>query len=331
MFHKNRFRAAMAVVALLGALAFVAGEADAKIGGGKSFGSRGTRTFSAPAATPTAPGGGAPIERSMTQPQRPATVGQGQTAPAQGGLFGNRFGGFGGGLMAGFLGAGLIGMLFGGGLFSGLSGGGFASFLGLLLQVGLVVIVARLAWAWWQRRNASAYATAAGPSMMREMNGSQPGGAGGQPARGQSLGGGSAGAAAANDVSIQEADFNTFERLLTEIQTAYGAEDLAKLRKLVTPEMLSYFAEDLADNTSRGIVNEVSGVKLLQGDLSEAWREDSAEYATVAMRYSLVDIMRERSSGRVVEGSDKPQEVTDLWTFMRTRGGEWILSAIQQG
>ena len=66
-------------------------------------------------------------------------------------MFG-RFGGFGGGLMAGFLGAGLIGMLFGGGLFSGLSGGGIASFLGLLLQVALVVIVARLAWAWWQRR-----------------------------------------------------------------------------------------------------------------------------------------------------------------------------------
>ncbi len=77
------------------------------------------------------------------------------------------FSGFGGGLMAGFLGAGLLGMLFGGGLFSGLSGGGIAAFLGLLLQVGLVVIVARLAFAWWQRRNAPtpAYAKAGGPSL----------------------------------------------------------------------------------------------------------------------------------------------------------------------
>ena len=144
MFHKNRFRTAIAALALFGALAFVASEATAKMGGG---GSRGSRTFSAPAATPTAPKAAAPIERTMTQPQRPGTVGQtagAQTAPARGGMFS----GFGGGLMAGFLGAGLLGMLFGGGLFGGLTGGGIASFLGLLLQVGLVVIVARLAWAW---------------------------------------------------------------------------------------------------------------------------------------------------------------------------------------
>lgn len=320
MFRKSRFSAVIAAVALLGALAFVASEADARPGGG---GSRGSRTFSAPPATATAPKAAAPIERTMTQPQRPVTTAQAQTAPAQGGMFGGRFGGFGGGLMAGFLGAGLLGMMFGGGLFGGLSGGGFASFLGLLLQVGLVVIVARLAWAWWQRRNAGAYATASGPSM-RDMNG-QPGG---QTAHAQSYGGA---AMAANDsVAIAEADFDTFERRLSEIQTAYAAEDLAKLRTLVTPEMLGYFADDLADNTSRGVVNEVSDVKLLQGDLAESWREGGVEYATLAMRFSLVDIMRERASGRVVEGSDKPQEFTEHWTFMRSRGGEWILSAIQE-
>ena len=322
MFHKSRFRAVIAAIAVWGALALIAGEADARVGGGGGFGSRGTRTFSAPPVTPTAPNMAAPIQRSVTPAQSPAAIGQAQTAPAQGGMFGRGFGGFGGGMLAGFLGAGLIGMMFGGGLFSGLSGGGFASFLGLLLQVGLVVIVARLAWAWWQRRNASAYATAGGPSM-RDM--------GGQPPRGQSFGGGGGAAASANDsVAITEADFNAFERLLGDIQGAYSAEDLGKLRALVTPEMLSYFSGDLAANTSRGVVNEVSGVKLLQGDLSESWREGDVEYASVAMRYSLVDIVRERASGRVVEGSDKPQEVTDIWTFMRSRGGEWILSAIQE-
>lgn len=318
MFHKNRFRTAIAALALFGALAFVASETSAKPGGG---GSRGSRTFSAPAATPTAPKAAAPIERTMTQPQRPGTVGQtagAQTAPARGGMFS----GFGGGLMAGFLGAGLIGMMFGGGLFGGLTGGGIASFLGLLLQVGLVVIVARLAWAWWQRRQSGAqspaYATASGPSL-RDISG--------QPSKPAYTAGGGSGV---NDtVAVSEADFGTFERKLSEIQTAYGAEDLVKLRALVTPEMLSYFAKDLADNTSRGVVNELSDVKLVQGDLSEAWREDGVEYATVAMRYSLVDIMRERASGKIVEGSEAPQEVTDLWTFVRSPGGDWILSAIQ--
>jgi predicted lipid-binding transport protein (Tim44 family) len=47
------------------------------------------------------------------------------------------------------------------------------------------------------------------------------------------------------------------------------------------------------------------------------------------MRFSLVDQMIERASGRTVEGG-APSEVTELWTFMRARGGDWLLSAIQQ-
>jgi predicted lipid-binding transport protein (Tim44 family) len=39
--------------------------------------------------------------------------------------------------------------------------------------------------------------------------------------------------------------------------------------------------------------------------------------------------MVERASGRVVEGGRR-SEITELWTFMRARGGDWLLSAIQQ-
>ena len=59
-----------------------------------------------------------------------------------------------GGLAAGFLGAGLLGMLFGGGMFGGL--GGLSSIIGLILQIGLIVIVVRMAMSWWQRRHATA-------------------------------------------------------------------------------------------------------------------------------------------------------------------------------
>jgi predicted lipid-binding transport protein (Tim44 family) len=93
--------------------------------------------------------------------------------------------------------------------------------------------------------------------------------------------------------------------------------------------MLSYFSEQLSENASRGLLNRVSDVRLLQGDLSEAWREGDVEYATVAMRFALTDSMIDRASGRVVEGGS-PSEVTEVWTFMRARGGRWILSAIQQ-
>ena len=36
-------------------------------------------------------------------------------------------------------------------------------------------------------------------------------------------------------------------------------------------------------------------------------------------------------AGYVVEGNDQtPTEVSEAWTFMRYRGGKWLLSAIQQ-
>jgi predicted lipid-binding transport protein (Tim44 family) len=93
--------------------------------------------------------------------------------------------------------------------------------------------------------------------------------------------------------------------------------------------MLSYFSEQLADNASRGLINRVTDVKLLQGDLAEAWREGRTDYATVAMKYALKDSMVERASRRTVEGGERT-EVTELWTFMRASGSNWLLSAIQQ-
>src|SRR5260370_29803390 len=131
--------------------------ADARIGGGMSSGSRGARTFSAPPSTSTAPGTAQPFNRTITQPGSP---GLGAPAAAGGGFFNGGGRGLPRGLAAGFLGAGLLGMLFGGGMFSGL--GGLSSIFGLILQIGLIIIVVRLAMAWWQRRHtpASAYAGA---------------------------------------------------------------------------------------------------------------------------------------------------------------------------
>jgi predicted lipid-binding transport protein (Tim44 family) len=299
----HRFILALAAIAAV--LMLVTADAHARAGGGFSAGSRGMRTFSAPPATTTAPNAAAPVQRTLTQPGNNAI---GQTA-ARPGLFG---GGLLGGLAGGFLGAGLFGLLFGHGFFGGM--GGFASLLGLILQIALIVVVARLLFAWWQRRNEPAYAAA-------------------HPATGHSFSGlggmFAANAPAGEPLTIAKPDYDAFERLLDEIQAAYSTEDLDALRTKVTPEMLSYFSEQLAENASRGLVNKVTGVRLEQGDLAEAWREGGVEYATVAMRFSLTDSMVDRASGRTVEGGE-PGEVTELWTFMRAPGGGWLLSAIQQ-
>ncbi len=305
----------VALVAIAAAVVLISADANARAGGGFSGGSRGMRTFSAPPTTNTAPNSAAPIQRSMTTPGGASTVGQaGATRPGLlgGGLFG---GGLLGGLAAGFIGAGLFGMLFGHGMFGGM--GGFASILGLLLQIVLVVFVAKLAFAWWQRRNTPAFAAAPGATGATSH---AFGGLGG-------MFGGNTPAGA--PLTVAKSDFDDFETLLGDVQAAYSEEDLAGLRAKVTPEMLSYFSEQMTENSSRGLINQVTDVKLLQGDLAEAWNEDGADYATVAMHFALKDSMVERASGRVVEGGS-PSEVTELWTFRRARGGNWLLSAIQQ-
>ena len=303
---------AVAVVMALALPAVIAvSSADARVGGGFSSGSRGGRTFSAPPTTPTAPGAAQPFNRTFSQPGAPSA------GARTGGFFNRPGGGLLGGLAAGFLGAGLFGMLFGGGLFSGL--GGFSSILGLLLQIGLIVLVIRLAMSWWHRRQMSEPAYAGGGA----------GGTGGGTqsnfgGMGFGLGSGSA------PLQIQPADYEAFERLLVDIQAAYSNEDMGKLRTLATPEMATFFNEDMQQNRQRGQVNKVSGTKLLQGDLAEAWREGDSDYASVAMRFSMVDRYEDIASGRLISGSEQPVEVTEVWTFVRPRGSNWELSAIQQ-
>ena len=293
--------------------------ADARVGGGGSSGSRGGRTFSAPPSTSTAPNAAQPFNRTMTQPGSPGMGAPAAAGAAKGGFFNRPGMGMLGGLAAGFLGAGLLGMLFGGGMFGGL--GGLSSIIGLILQIGLILIVVRLAMNWWQRRNATASAYA-GPA---------PGAAVGPGAQssfrtgsGFGLGSGSA------PLEIGPSDYEAFERLLGEIQAAWSNEDVNKLHTLATPEMVSYFTQDLQANNARGVVNKVSDVKLLQGDLAEAWREGDTDYASVAMRFGLTDKTVDRASGRLVEGSDRPIEATEVWTFVRPRDANWELSAIQQ-
>lgn len=310
-------RAFAVVLSLAIPLAMAMSSADARVGGGGSSGSRGSRTFSAPPSTTTAPNAAQPMNRTFSQPGAPAAAGAAAGA-AKGGFFNRPGMGMLGGLAAGFLGAGLLGMLFGGGMLGGL--GGLSSIIGLVLQIGLILIVVKLAMSWWQRRHAPAAAFAGGPAA-----GQAPPQTGFGSGMGFGLGSGSPA-----PLEIQPADYEAFERLLGEVQAAWSNEDVAKLHTLATPEMVSYFTKDLEQNKANNDINKVSGVKLLQGDLAEAWREGETDYASVALRFSLIDKTLERGTNRLVGGSETPTEATEVWTFARQRGGNWELSAIQQ-
>jgi len=267
--------------------------AGTSFGGGFSgMGSRGTRSFEN--------NGAAPLSRSMETP----SAGIGAGAGFGGGSFFSRHP-FLTGMFGGFLGS----MLFGGGFFGHMFGGLFS-----ILLIGFVIF-------FLVRLLSGGFASA---------------GRGGFAPR-------SVGAAAApapryrgREITVDDADLNAFQSLHAAIQEAWSRSDLAQMRQLMTPEMLSYFSEELTRNSSQGIQNMVSNVSLVKAELTESWEEGDLQYATAYMRWTALDYSvrigaAPSSPGALVAGDPRvPTEAEEVWTFVRRRGGHWLLSAIQQ-
>ncbi|MBV8132420.1 MAG: TIM44-like domain-containing protein [Alphaproteobacteria bacterium] len=288
--------------------------ADARAGasaGGRSssMGSRGLRTYENNNAQP--------LSRSMTPlPQAPAQPGLTPGVPAYGGGSFFQRHPFLTGLAGGFLGSWLFGH-------SGYAADGAStgSAMGMLLE--LLIIGALIYFAVRLFRG-------------RAFSNGWPGGAPFSTPR-------SAGASAApargdrgRDINLSDADLSAFQALHAVVQEAWSAGDLGRLRRLMTPEMLSYFSEELTRNASQGVQNIVSNVQLVKGELTESWEESDLQYATAYMRWRAIDYVIRLGHppgdpGSIVSGNPRvPVEAEEVWTFVRRRAGAWLLSAIQQ-
>lgn len=315
---------------LCGLLVLAPTLAEAAAGSGRSQGSRGSRTYS--------PSQSQPLERSTTAPQRQAPAAQ-QAAPQAapvGGMAAQQRPGFGmgspimTGIMAGLAGSFIGNMLFGGSHAAAQTAQNpeaspTGTFLGGMLPFLLIGGIGLLAFLFFRRRSQAAMAPEAlarGPVDLSGLRGGAGGGFGG---------GYGAAAAPTSDISIGAADQETFGQLLTDIQSAWGRGDTEALKPLLTQEMATYFAGQLAELKGRGLINKVENVTLLNGEGVEAWSEPGADYATARLRWSALDYTVNATTGQVVEGDkSKPVEIEEVWTFARQSGDAWRLSAIQQ-
>jgi predicted lipid-binding transport protein (Tim44 family) len=325
---KTRFTRAVAAAMLALSLSGLAATgADARRGG--SFGSRGSRTYVAPRSTYGSPGYVAPVERSMTprspaQPSRGYDSGYAQNAPYR--SPGSRFGGFGGGLIGGLVAGGLIGDFFGGGWNAGGGHGGGGGYFSALIQLAVIGGLIWLLLGIFRRRQPQPQ----GQPMMRDSF------AGYAPPPSDGPWGGPAApdqpaSDPGTDIPITASDQRDFERLLLDVQDAFGREDYARLRQLTTPEIMSYLSEELSQNATRGLRNEVTNTRLLAAEVSEAWREAGGDYATIAMRYESRDVMLDRATGAIRDMAQGGiSETLEYWTFVRGPDGVWKLSAIQE-
>lgn len=309
-----------ALVLLLAVLMALSPDAWARAGKGGSFGSRGSRTFDRP------------MERTVQPPQSPtpqATNPQGSQpmlnpnatrspqapmpAAAPGGFMQRNP--FMAGMLGGLVGVGIGSLLFGHSpaMAAASDTAPFASMLGTFLQVALIGgglwFLLRL----FRRRQE---ATAGAPTYQRETAAAH---------------GGPADRSHQPQVAVTPADQDEFARILIEVQTAWSQSDIARLRRIATPEVASWLSEDLADNAGKGLANTVEDVNLIKGDILESWNEQGRDYVTALLVFAARDYTVRIADGTVVEGDPSAiVEAEEAWTFVRPVGGTWMLTAIER-
>jgi predicted lipid-binding transport protein (Tim44 family) len=315
--RKLAFALLCASIVLSPALAEARAGASARPGGSMGFssqGSRGSRTFE--------PDGGQTIQRSTTPQTNPgaaANAGRPGLGFAQNHPFLT-------GLAGGFLGSWIGSLLF---PHWGM-GFGFGGMVGSLFTWLIIIGGIALLFRMFRRRGEPLTAPSFGGMGYQGL----PNAGYGASSYGGGYGGGAAPRGAT--LAVNDTDYAAFEAILKAVQGAWSKGDLATLRHYTTPEMLSYFAEELAGNTSQGVENHVDDVELIKGDVGEAWDEGNLHYATADLRWRANDYTtridaKPGDPGYLVEGDpQRPSEARELWTFARSPGGHWLLSAIQQ-
>jgi predicted lipid-binding transport protein (Tim44 family) len=266
--------------------------AFARAGGGRSFGSRGSRSYSSP-STPY---------RQSSQP----SGNYNQPNYNTGGGFLRSLGG---GIAGGFIGSMLFRSLGLGG--SGMGGGGGGiGLLEILIIAGLGLVLFRM----FKRRQESS----GNPSFLRndrnnsdsdlsDIKNSDP---------------------SFDEVRFTDNVMDMFFK----IQAAWMNRDMSSAGSLLTDEMKNNFQEDIDDLISSKKINRLENIAVRTVEISEAWQESGQDYITTLIYANILDYTIDEKSGDVLIGSKTdPVKFEEYWTFTRpSRSTRWMLSSINQ-
>ena len=312
---KNRSFVVTAVCVSAAVFLFMTVEAFARIGGSRSYGSRGSRSMSTPTrpSTPSTPSSTATSPSTSTSATPTPGATPSQVPPPQTGGF---MRGMMGGLAGGFLGS----MLFG-----GLGGGGGFGLLDIILLGGLAYLGYRF---FMKRRQEQAAWSPQGA-------GTTPG-----PYAVQAAVADTAGEDRTKgleyirrmDPAFDAKGFGeTASDAFFRLQGGWTRRDLSPVSGLLTDEMRATLQADADALKAKGQINRLENISVRNVEITEAWQESGQDYVTVLFQANLLDFTT-TEAGKVLSGSDAvPVKFEEFWTFTRPVGpGAWRLSAIQQ-
>ena len=291
--------------------------AHARAGGSRSMGSRGSRSYSAPASQPSQ---AIPPRQQATPAPAPGSVPQQQPS---GGFMRNMAGGLLGGIAGGMLGGMLfrsLGMAGG-----GMGGGGGIGMFEILLLAGIGYLIYRFI---KNRRAADSSTPYTQGGSVTPITSEY---SGNQPATGDVDAG--LGHIRQMDASFDEQRFNDqVMDIFFKIQGSWMNRDLTPVLGLLTDEMKRIFQEDLNRLILDKQVNRLENIAVRNVEIVEAWQESGQDYITALIYANLLDYTTDDTSGAVVSGSKtEPVKFEEYWTFSRPVGNNpWRLSAINQ-
>lgn len=306
-------------------------DAWARAGGGRSMGSRGSRSAAPPKpyVAPTTP---KPTQPSQTPPRQitptPAPVAQPSSFMRS----------FGGGLLGGLAGGLLFSTLFGGGAHAGGGSGGLGGSGISLVEILLLAGVGYLGYRYIKKRREEAAATAGYQSSLGSVElppqptyppaYDQPQAPAGDWDLEQGLG-----YIKQMDPSFEEAKFqDQCMDAFFKVQGAFANRDLSGVRNLLTDEMYRLLQADADKLKADKQINRLENIAVRSVDLTEAWQESGADFITVRVYANLLDYTVDETTGEVLSGSKTdPVKFEEYWTFSRPVGhNPWQLSAINQ-
>ncbi len=292
-------------------------DAFARVGGGTSSGSRGSRSYSPPSRSYSQP---AP-SKQQAAPVQPAPAAQ----PA-------------GGSFLRTMGGALLGGLIGGMLFSGLGFAGQGGFGGSgigLIEIILILGIGYLIYRMIRRKKEEnlSYQTAS------QQRGYQTERMPAYESSGQSY----KGDTSVDDEGIShirqmdpyfdEARFKDMEMdSFFKIQGAWMNRNLLPVSNLLTDEIRGIFQKDIDILLREKKVNRLENIAVRNVEIVETWQESGQDFITVLFQANLLDYTTDDSTGKVVAGSkEEPVKFEEYWTFTRPVGNNpWRLSAINQ-
>ncbi len=332
MNKKIRLALVFSTLFFFGMAAFVESSAWARAGGGRSMGSRGSKSFS----TPQAPSSASP---GMSMPGRNSMPGN--PAQSSGGFFSRSpfMQGLAGGLAGGMIGSLLFGGL-GHASPGGIAGGGIGIF-----EIALLGLLLYLAYRFFKKRRmqnapaSSYYADGGSPRM--------DGYSGGYSQAGYPYDSGQAQAPMPgygelergldyikrSDPGFDEERFKeTAQDLFFRIQAGWTNRSLDGIEGILSTEMNGFFRQEFDSMRQRGVINRLESIAIRKVELAEAWQEAGKDYVTVLITANLLDYTVDATTREIVSGDKlNPVKFQEFWTFCRDTGSpRWQLSAINQ-